>query len=93
MTRVLLGLLLWLVATAAHAQFDPVTLGGSTGSVPTLSGGNSTITGAGAGFGGGVFNVGFIIFWAAWCSTHSRHLWQALDIHHKDTMEYLADQM
>jgi hypothetical protein len=31
-----------------------------------------------AGFGGGVFNVGFIILCIAWCATPSRHVWQAL---------------
>lgn len=31
-----------------------------------------------AGFGGGVLNVGFLIFACTWCGRPSRHLWQAL---------------
>jgi len=30
-----------------------------------------------AGFGGGVFNVGLLIFICTWCGNPSRHLWQA----------------
>lgn len=31
-----------------------------------------------AGFGGGVLNIGFLIFACVWCGTPSRHWWQAL---------------
>jgi hypothetical protein len=31
-----------------------------------------------AGFGGGVFNIGFLMFACVWCARPSRHLWQAL---------------
>jgi hypothetical protein len=33
-----------------------------------------------AGFGGGVFNVGFLVLACTWCGTPSRHLWQALAV-------------
>jgi hypothetical protein len=33
-----------------------------------------------AGFGGGVFNVGFLIFMCAWCAAPSKNLWQAFAV-------------